>query len=66
MANNNFAYYLFCKSISFIKKSKGPNMEPCGTPMNSGALVELVPLTLTFWGLHWYDCNQQSALFRTP
>ena len=39
------------RSLKYIKKSKGPKIEPCGTPASTGVHAEIGPFSTTRWSL---------------
>ena len=54
-------------SLINITKSKGPNIEPCGTPEWTGALVEdSPPITTCCWRPWRYDFKKRSIKPSTP
>ena len=50
---NNLAVdeMLLARSLMYIKKSKGPKIEPCGTPSSTEVYAEVCPFSTTFWSL---------------
>ena len=52
-SSNNFAKdsKLSGRSFIYTKKSKGPSIEPCGTPARIGDQFEDWPLRTTLWSL---------------
>ena len=38
-------------SLMYIKKNKGPKIEPCRTPASTGVHVEVWPFSTTLWSL---------------
>ena len=50
-------------SFMYMMKSRGPSIEPWGTPHVIACLVEVQPFNLTHWSLFdKYDLSQQFAL----
>ena len=50
MSSANFSTLLdmsSSKSFIYIKKSIGPNIDPCGTPLKTGFQFEISPSTIT-------------------
>ena len=39
------------RSLMYIKKNKGPKIEPCGTPASTGVHAEIWPFSTTLWSL---------------
>ena len=39
------------RSLMYIKKNKGPNIKPCGTPARIGVHVEVWLFSTTLWSL---------------
>ena len=37
--------------LMYIKKSKGPQIEPCGTPASTGVHAEVWTFSTTLWSL---------------
>ena len=38
-------------SLMYIKKNKGPNIEPCEAPASTGVHAEVWPFRTTLWSL---------------
>ena len=50
-------------SLTYIKKSKGPGMEPCGTPQGTSPGLEKVPFISTDWVLFIkYESNHETEI----
>ena len=39
------------RSLMYIKKNKGPKIEPCGTPASTGVHAEVWSFSTTLWSL---------------
>ena len=47
-ANNEIP---LARSLMYIKKNKGPKIEPCGTPTSTGVHEEIWPFSTTLWSV---------------
>ena len=54
-------------SVTYIRKSNGPRMEPCGTPQGTILGLEKVLFISTFWvRFVKYESNQETASLLSP